>query len=165
MLSYIMDNFESPPRSLVVGSLTSANRTIETWLDENNYHRMRDADGLEWHIESVMSTLPNTADRQRPFWELKLSPRTDVSGAELVASGVLQPDVDSRILGLIGDRRVPLAVRPIKFTGNSQEELRGFLIDEIPILRRKLQAESLRSMKRALVTKWLDQTSAFSQRV
>lgn len=159
-----MDDAQFRPRSPVVKSQAAATSEFSEWLEVNSYAALIDGDGLSWRVLISVELLPGNDDPKRPMRLLKLELTSSASCAELIRTATLDATGDARLVALIGDRRVPLAMKPISYSASSYEEARHWLAEELPRLKASLAAADLAAIKRRLVGVFVNKISVFGGR-
>lgn len=155
------DKFSS---SLVVSSQAAAERDIQNWLRENQQDSAIDGDGWTWRIVVSVSQAPDPGDTRRVEWHLKIQLCTEMRAKDLVEAGILSPDDDARMLGLIGEDAVAMAMKPTRHKVANEAAARTVLSEALPHLKRTFGSYQLHTIKRALVHRWVDQSLAFGSR-
>ena len=97
-------------------------------------------------------------------WRLRLSPTVTVDAAALVATGTLAADADQRLIELLGEDTVVLAMKPVSHTTPDAESLRLLAADVVPRFRSDFAARSLHDVKRSLVGRHVDEGGLFGHR-
>ncbi|MBM4252204.1 MAG: hypothetical protein FJ146_09555 [Deltaproteobacteria bacterium] len=155
------DKFTS---SLVVSSQAAAERDIQNWLTENQQDAAIDGDGWTWRIAVSVNQAPDPSDTRRMEWHLKIQLCTLMTAADLVEGGILSSEGDARMLSLIGEEAVPMAMKPTRHKVASEAAARTVLSESLPSLKRTFAGYQLHAIKRALVHRWVDQSLAFGGR-
>lgn len=155
----------SRPKRPVVSTLTAATVELKRWLEESCLTTFQDADGQPWTLGVKVIRVPDPQTTNGLLWSLKLGMTAQVSGLDLIATGVLCPDQDSRLLLLIGEDHVPLAMRPIVHLAPNEQEARQLLATVLPALKESLSQQSLVPVKRELIGRWIDEGCQFSGRL
>lgn len=149
------------PKKPVISTLAAALEDITRWQHTHALSVIKDRDGQVW---SVRISLVPVADPKRVDMlrlKLKVQLTTATSGVGLIATGVLSPSKDSRLLGMIGTAEVPMTMRPNTYLVGSEDEARALLAEQLPKLRATMAADSLADVKRHLVGRWVDEHSLF----
>jgi hypothetical protein len=152
---------EKPPKRPVVGSLAGALNELDNWLKENQYESLSDADGLAWKLDLKVSQAPVKGDPKGLVWRVRIGLRRELDAEDLLAAGILKLPEDERLLGLIGDEIVPLAMKPALHEVPGELEARRLVADELPRLKATLAKKSLIDIKRSLIGRWVDERSRF----
>lgn len=147
----------------VFPSTVHGNESIKRWLKENRYEKILDSDGLEWHCEFDLKSCPHPKKPRGVAIEARMIWKTTAVTRQFVESGTLDREIDERLIELIGARSIELAMKPIYYTADSEEDLRGFISDIVPSFRQKLTTQPLKDIKRLLITRWIDEHQAFGQ--
>lgn len=149
------------PKRPVVGSLTGANREVETWLAENAYDKVRDADGCTWDLKLDATQVPDKGEKSGLVWRLTVRLTTTVTAPELTGSGVLDRKADERLLKLLGEEAVDLSMKPLVYHAPNEEKAKLLIADTLPKLKGNFAQQSLKEIKRALVGRHIDARGAF----
>jgi hypothetical protein len=152
---------ERPPKRPAVVSQASAMAELRAWLAENRYHTLVDGDGLTWQltVEVAPAARPRLPRGVEQDVHIGLTARA--GAAELVRTGSLDPVADERLIAMLGDEEVELAMRPRVATVSDAAAARPHLATQLPQLRAELAAQSLHATKRRLVFRWLDGRQRF----
>ena len=160
MYSADKDKFVS---SLVISSQAAALRDVDRWLSENQYERAYDGDGWIWNLSVKVSQVPDPGDTRRIEWQLMIQLHTQMSGQDLVAQYVLSPDQDARLLSMIGDASVPMAMKPSKYRAATESAARSLMAELLPKVSETFKEYQLQNVKRALVHRWVDENCSFDR--
>lgn len=152
---------ERPPKKPVVGSQAGALSEIAQWMRANRYDQVVDADGLAWALQINTVEKPAVANPRELSIELHFCLSVTVTTQDLTRTHTLDPAADQRLISLLADTEIPLALRPIVKVANGIEEARRMVRDELPLLRQKLSDPKIRQYKRMVVGKYLDKISLF----
>ena len=120
-----------------------------------------DGEGQPWTVEAKIASVPSATDPHQLRCLLRLGLKSSVSGGDLVATGVLSRDTDARLLALLGEAKVPVAMKPVVYELPTEEAIRSHLARVLPELRRDLATSSLGPVKRALLRRFVDGLGAF----
>lgn len=153
------------PSRLIVPSQTIADQQLAQWLDANDLRRIVDGDGAIWAVQVVAQEFP---DPQRSFhqgrWQMEIKIQSQFNGKDLVAQGVLDAKADERLLALVGLAVIPMHVRPVQLQADTVEEARLKIGQAIVDLKQKFQDDLLRSVKKDLLSQWLNARQGFGER-
>jgi hypothetical protein len=150
-----------PLKRPVISTLTAATAELKKWLEESCLSTFQDGDGQAWQLGLKVTQRPDPATTNGLLWAIRLGLTAQVSGRELVSTGVLCPDKDHRLLSLIGVDLVPMAMRPSIYQAANESEARQVLVVALPDLRKTLEKQSLVEVKRDLIGRWLDDQCRF----
>ena len=158
-----MHNFsnEKPPKPPVITSLRSALNEIDTWQKENQYERIFDLEGMPWDVKLVVTQGACKEDSRKLTWNLKIEVSTNATADNFISTGTFDVVEDERLLALIGDHSVPLAMKPISYVANSEDEARQIIANALPRLKANFPKNSLDDTKRSLVGRWIDERGVF----
>jgi len=154
-------DFDKRPSRPVIPSYAGAIAQAEAWLKANDYHLIHDGDGLAWNLKVKTVQLPRRDSIHGTHWEMTLMLTAEVSGEGFQASGTLERKKDERLLELLGEDRVPLAMRPIVYMAVSDEEAKTVMAEALFNLKRDMAQKKLHELKRSLISRWLDQRALF----
>lgn len=160
---YNMDPDQLPKRPLVT-SLAAANREFDAWLHENRLDAILDGDGLPWRLEVAVTQDDDPSDPYELRWTVRLTFKTEADAPTFVQTGTLDPGKDGRLLGLLGDAKVPMQMKPTVLKASGEEDARRQFLDTVPRLKEKLAQGSLTTVKRQLIGRWVDEHSRFDRR-
>ena len=149
------------PKRPVVSTLTAAIADLKRWLEETCHSTCQDGDGQTWNIGIKVTRIPDPDTANGLLWSIRLGLTAQVSGVDLVATGVLSPADDSRLLYLIGEELVPLAMRPIIHKAENEAEAKRLLASVLPELKETVAKQSLVRVKRDLIGRWVDERCQF----
>jgi hypothetical protein len=155
---------DKPAKRAVVTTLTAALAEIERWLAENGLDALRDADGLTWRLSAQVDQIADPADPKGMLWRLRLAPTVEVDAATLVATGTLAAVADQRLVELLGEDTVTLAMKPVSHTAANAEALRLLAADVVPRFRSEFAGRALHEVKRVLVGRHIDERGIFGLR-
>jgi len=156
-------DFDRPPSRPIVKSSVSAQAEWESWLVQNNFEYLRDADGLDWQVLMSFEQLPSTSNPRMGRWVTCLQIGLDTPISALVNTGTFDADHDSRLIQLAGQRMIPLRMRKVQYEANSESDMRDVLARALPELRENFRKTSLHQVKRNLVGRWLDGRMVFGE--
>lgn len=150
-----------PPKRPVVSTLTSALVEVERWLEDSRLREIRDGDGLVWMLAVEVDQIPDPADPKGLVWRLKLKLSADATATDLVRTGALDAKTDQRLIELLDDEPVHLAMKPLIYTAPNEEAARLLLTDVVPRLKASFPRDALGDIKRQLVGRQIDERSRF----
>lgn len=157
-------DFDRRPSRPIVKSTVGAQAEWEYWLYENHFQRIMDGDGLDWHLEMSVHQLPDREEMRGGVVVLTLQLGVDVKVDQFVSTGTLDPQEDERMISMIGDRWVPLRMRPIVHEAKGEAQAKELLATILPELRENIGKSKMRDIKRGLIGRWLDEQAAFGVR-
>ena len=150
-----------PPKRPVISTQTAATAELKRWLEESCLSSFLDGDGQAWSLGLKVSRIPDPATKSGLLWAVRIELKARVSGLDLLATGVLCPDKDHRLLTLIGEDLVTMATKPSVYQANHEAEARQILAQALPQLKESLSRQSLVGVKRDLVGRWVDDHCRF----
>lgn len=157
-------DFDRLPSRPVVVSTVSAQAEWEHWLLENHFQRLLDGDGLDWNLEIDVQQLPDDQDRHSSRWIATLYLKADVNAEMFITTGTIDADDDQRLIALIGDRDVPLRMKPVVHEARGEKDAKDMLVRILPELRENIAKSKMRDIKRGLICRWIDEQAAFGVR-
>jgi hypothetical protein len=155
-----MNSMETPSR-VVVPSHLVAEAQFQTWLNENKYDVLPDAAGVQWKLNIHVLEVPDHVDRRRALIRVSLQVAAQLGAVELTKTGSFDPKLDQRMITVLGDRRIDMQLKPLRFETHSWEDARHFVADSILQLRSKLKHSEMHEIKRTLVGRFIDEQALF----
>lgn len=159
MTMSIMDP-DKLPKKPAVASRAAADAEFNHWLRENNFDRLKDGDGQVWTLDLQVTRLPEPAEHEAS-WTLTLNLTTVVTVASLIETKVLDPQEDVRLMELLGDQSIAIALKPIQHKAMTRDDARRLLVKILPETRAKIEGGTFRDVKRSLIGRWVDQSRVF----
>lgn len=156
--------FNKLPSRPIVKSSLGAQADWERWLYENHFQRLLDADGLDWSLELSIDLLPDDEGGRGSRYVVTLQLGADVDLETFLKTGTLDRDGDERFITLIGDRKVPLRMKPVVHHAKGEKDARELLVRILPELRETIANSRLRDIKRTLIGRWIDEQGVFGMR-
>jgi hypothetical protein len=155
---------DKPPRRPVITSLAGALGEIKNWLKENQLDQVRDADGMVWDLSVKVHQVPNPADPKGLLWQIRLGLTADATIREFLQTGALDARKDARLLELIGEHSIKIAMKPMVYDTPDEEAARRLVADLLPKLKANFLKNSLTEVKRTLIGRWVDEQGRFGSR-
>jgi|GEM_PF-1711429 len=155
-----MNSMETPSR-VVVPSHLVAEAQFQTWLKENKYDVLPDAAGIPWKLNIQLLEVPDHVDRRRALIRISIHVTAQLGVQDLVNTGSFDAKIDQRLISILGDRRIDMQLKPLRFESQSWEDCRHFVADSILQLRSKLKHSEMHEIKRALVGRFIDEQALF----
>lgn len=155
-------DLDKRPSKPVIPSFMGAVAQANQWLREHRHDEIYDADGLAWALKISTKQLPSRLNTKGTLWEITLSISAEVTASGFVASGTLDPARDQRLIHLIGDAAVPLAMRPVQYMAESDDAARKILSEAVQALAEDIKSKSMHPLKRSLIGRYIDQKSQFT---
>lgn len=149
------------PKKPVTISQTSANEEFARWLAQNDRHHLRDAAGVIWNISVETLETPDPTDHRQAVWKITLRIGADVGAHHLIADKTLDEGKDERLLGLLGDATIRLALKPSVHEAQGLDAARKWLAEELHRLRDQFAKDGFHEVKRQLVGRWVDESRWF----
>lgn len=156
--------FNKLPSRPIVKSSIGAQADWERWLYENHFQRLLDGDGLDWSLELSIDQLPDDDDRHGCRFVVTLQLGADVNIETFLKTGTIDREGDERMTTLIGERKVPLRMKPMVHHAKGEKEARELLVRILPELRETIASSRLREIKRSLIGRWIDEQGVFGSR-
>jgi hypothetical protein len=155
--------YDRLPSKPVVKSLTSAQADFNSWLAQNNFSLLRDADGIDWHLVMSFTQLPSELDRHQGNWIATLQIGVDITAQKLVETGTLDQQDDARLIYLAGRNPIPLRMKKMQHEALGELAMREKISRILPELRDNFNKLSLHEIKRDLVGRWVESLSTFGE--
>ena len=150
--------------SKITTNSIGATYQFQTWLQNNNYHMLKDREGDTWFLEVISSLGPDPDDTQKGLWTIKVHVSTNLSSASLTRSKVLDHDRDRRLLSLIDGYSIPLDLHRPRLEGRSIEAARREIVEEIQSIKNLLGSSELAGIKRKYIGQWVDRHQLFGKK-
>ncbi len=83
----------------------------------------------------------------------------------MVEVGAYDAQEDQRLLQMLGEDRIPVAMKKRVMENSSLENLRTELADELLRIRKSLEKIDLNSMRRRVISQWVDRKQLFGSRI
>ena len=154
-------DFDRLPTRPVIKSIISAQAEWDTWLHENHFRILQDAEGLEWRLELETQQLPDPKDRHGTLWVLTLMMTSDVDVETFIRTGTLDSENDLRLIGMLRDKKIPLRMKPMIYEAHGIKEAKDLLARILPELRENIAESGLNEIKRGLIGRWLEGQTQF----
>lgn len=148
------------PKKPAITSRAAADAEFDRWLRENSFDRLKDGDGQVWKLDLLVTRLPEPAAKEAA-WVMTLQMSAAVTAASLVATKVLDPQTDERLIGMLGDHEIEIDLKPVQHKAVTREDARRLLATVLPETRKKMEASSFKDIKRGLIGRWIDQSRRF----
>ncbi len=152
---------DKPPKRPVTLSLSAALAEVDRWARENLFDTLVDGDGLSWRLTMSSEERPARQEPRTLEVEVRFLLRAEAEAETFVATGTLDRQADARLIGLLEDVTVPLAMKPIVRTASGYEAARRLVRDELPRLKSRIAGSSLHEVKRALIGRFVDERCLF----
>lgn len=157
-----MDDGQRPTRP-AVSSLTGALAAIDAWVRDNRFDHLQDGDGQVWTLKTEVTQIPDHTDSRKLLWQIQLKLSASMTAADLIRTHALDAVKDARLLSLVADEPVPMAMRPQVHLVPTEDEAKLLLAETLPKLKADFEGKSLISVKRELVGRWVDARGRFAQ--
>lgn len=155
-----MERSEMPSRPVVTSQL-AADAIIAHWNEQNTQRQLKDKEGLNWDVNVTAQQEVREPLQQREIWKITVKMIADAKAESFVASGVLDGDRDERLIQLLGNSLVPLALKPRSFDANNLEEAKNLTIELLDRIATELHSKDRKEAKRQLIYRFIDQASLF----
>ena len=147
--------------SKVTTNAFGATYQCQSWLRNNNYHRIQDKEGTFWTLKVISKLGPNPEDTHGGIWDIKVQVSSVLDRDILLNSEILDPDKDARLANIIGSEKIPIEFKRPGTQTRSKEASRRFIADEVEKLRELLNSSDLSDIKRRLIGEWVDDRCKF----
>lgn len=152
---------EKRPRRPVISSLAGALGEIKNWLKENQLDQVRDADGMVWELSVKAAQVRDPANPKGLLWQVRLGLETTAKAQDFIATGALDAKKDARLIELVGDHAINIAMKPMVYDTPDEEAARRLVADLVPKLKANFLKNSLTEIKRTLIGRWVDDRGRF----
>ena len=149
---------DKTPKAPIVGSAYSAAKEIKHWENANNISQFSDKLGGCWDLKTSMSF---DALEARDKWKLTVDLESSLNVQSLKSEGILVTGRDDRTIFLLGDDVVPLKMNTKVFSDRSIEGLKSQFVTWLETTRIKLGDSGFESIKKAIISKWLEKKMLF----
>ncbi len=149
------------PRRPVITSLAGALGEIKNWLTENQLDQVRDADGMVWTMSVKVTQIADKSDPKGLLWQVRLLLSTSANAAEFLSTGALDAVKDARLINLIGNHSIDIAMKPMVYDTPGEDAARRLIVDLLPKLKANFIKNSLTEVKRSLIGRWVDDHGRF----
>lgn len=154
-------SWEKYPSKPVISSSSAAEAEFQYWLRENRIHEVIDQAGTPWRVEIKVFQGPSPTFEAGSFWRISLGLEAKVTASRLLAGGSFDPELDARLLKMLGDSEVCIKLKPRIWSGRQIEVLRMQVIESLRSLRSAIESQSFHGVKRRVCGEWLDQRCLF----
>lgn len=148
-------------RRPVIASVASATAEFNHWVEQKAQKDFKDANGGVWQLQLDLQQLPHPQDTQAALYRLNIGLSCELNTRHLVEVGAYDAQDDARLLGLLGEARIPVAMKKRIMENPSLENLRSELADELSRIRKSLEKVDLNSMRKRVIGQWIDRKQLF----
>jgi hypothetical protein len=152
-------------RRPVIASVASAAAEFNHWVEQKTRQDFKDANGGIWQLQLDLQQLPHPQDTQAALFRLNIGLNCDLNARHLVEVGAYDALEDQRLLQLLGEDRIPVAMKKRVMENSSLENLRSELADELVRIRKSLEKIDLNSMRKRVIGQWIDRKQLFGSRI
>lgn len=152
-------------RRPVIASVASAAAEFNHWVEQKAQKDFKDANGGIWQLHLNLQQLPHPDDTQASLFRLTIGLSCELDARHLVEVGAYDAQDDQRLLQLLGDDRIPVAMKKRVMENQSLETLRTELAEELLRIRKSLEKIDLNSMRKRVIGLWIDQRQVFGSRI
>jgi hypothetical protein len=152
-------------RRPVIASVASAAAEFNHWVEQKAQKDFKDANRGIWQLQLDLQQLPHPEDTQGALFRLTIGLSCELDACHLVEVGAYDAQEDQRLLQLLGDDRIPVAMKKRVMESPSLENLRTELADELLRIRKSLEKIDLNSMRKRVIGQWIDQRQIFGSRI
>jgi hypothetical protein len=149
----------------VIASVASATAEFNRWVEQKAPKDFKDANGGVWEFQLKLQQLPHPQDTQATLFRLQIGLGCELDARHLVEVGAYDAVEDQRLLQLLAEDRIPVAMKNRVMEANSLENLRMSLADELVRMRKSLEKIDLNSMRRRVIGQWIDRKQLFGSRI
>jgi hypothetical protein len=152
-------------RRPVIASVASAAAEFNHWVEQKAQKDFKDANGGVWLLQLNLQQLPHPQDTQAALYRLSIGLSCELNVRHLVEVGACDPQEDERLLQLLGEDRIPVAMKKRVMENSNLENLRQELGDELVRIRKSLEKIDLNSMRKRVIGQWIDRKQLFGSRL
>ncbi len=152
-------------RRPVIASVASAAAEFNHWVEQKAQKDFKDANGGVWELQLNLQQLPHPQDTQGAFYRLNIGLSCELNARHLVEVGAYDAQEDQRLLQMLGEDRIPVAMKKRVMENPSLENLRTELADELVRIRKSLDKIDLNPMRRRVISQWVDRKQLFGSRI
>jgi hypothetical protein len=152
-------------RRPVIPSVASADAEFNHWVERQGWQDFRDANGGLWQLELKLQQLPHPQDTQATLYRLQIGLHCVLNVRHLVEVAAFDAIDDARLLQMLDEDQVPVAMKSRVLENVSLETLRGELADDLHRLRKSLEKVDLNSMRKRVIGQWIDRKQRFGSRI
>ncbi len=152
-------------RRPVIASVASAAAEFNHWVEQKAQKDFKDANGGVWELQLNLQQLPQPQDTQGALYRLNIGLGCELNARHLVEVGAYDAQDDQRLLQMLGEDRIPVAMKKRVMENPSLENLRTELADELVRIRKSLEKIDLNSMRRRVIGQWVDRKQLFGSRI
>ncbi len=152
-------------RRPVIASVASAAAEFNHWVEQKAQKDFKDANGGVWELQLNLQQLPHPQDTQGALYRLNIGLGCELNARHLVEVGAYDAQDDQRLLQMLGEDRIPVAMKKRVMENPSLENLRTELADELVRIRKSLEKIDLNSMRRRVISQWVDRKQLFGSRI
>ncbi len=152
-------------RRPVIASVASAAAEFNHWVEQKAQKDFKDANGGVWELQLNLQQLPHPQDTQGAFYRLNIGLSCELNARHLVEVGAYDAQEDQRLLQMLGEDRIPVAMKKRVMENPSLENLRTELADELVRIRKSLEKIDLNPMRRRVISQWVDRKQLFGSRI
>ena len=146
----------------IVISQAGAHQQLMTWIHQNDYMKVPDLAGVEWRLN-----IKHFEELDVLGKELQLPAdvrfEATLGSEQLINTKVLDVHKDSRLIQLLGDRKVPMVVKQKRLVSSGLDTLKVNFIRYISLTTNYLKKLDGVEVKRMLVFKYIDDTRNFGR--
>jgi hypothetical protein len=152
-------------RRPVIASVASATAEFNHWVEQKAPKDFKDANGGVWQLQLKLQQLPHPQDTQATLHRLNIGLNCELGARHLVEVGAYDEVEDQRLLQLLEEDRIPVAMKNRIMENTSLENLRMELADELLRVRKSLEKMDLNRMRRRVIGQWIDRKQLFGSRI
>lgn len=152
-------------RRPVIASVASATAEFNHWVEQKAQKDFKDANGGVWLLQLNLLQLPHPQDTQAALFRLNIGLVCELNARHLVEVGAYDAVEDKRLLQLLGEDRIPVAMKKRIMENSSLENLRTELADELVRIRKSLEKIDLNSMRKRVISQWIDRKQLFGSSI
>jgi hypothetical protein len=148
--------------SLIVVSSSQAEHQLQTWLRENNFEDLTDADGVRWKISIKMENHADPVNRHGSIVQAVIAFESLIDTRTLLATRTFDETNDERLLGLFSHRVIHHKLPSMTLIANSSARLRTDFAAQLIELRKSFAAKSFKAIRQQAVREAINNAGRFS---
>lgn len=149
-------------KKLVVPSQLSATKIADLhYKIKEEKLNLIDYNGQHWQIEEKITQFPSSTKKGNLVWQSQISIYLDASIEDLVEKDVLDAVLDARKISLLSGNEIPFKLRPMTFTGDSEEECVKRSYEYLEKIKNNLLLQNITQIKINIINRYLDELNIF----
>ncbi len=154
--------FQKTHQPLVHVSQAQAEHQLQSWLRENNFESLTDADGLVWKLTTRIDNHADPVNRRGSLLQATLDIECTLDVNQLIATQTFDPVEDERLLGLFSHRVIRHPLTPVVLIAENQTRLRTDFASQLVSLRQTFAKTSYKKQRQDAVRKTINDSGMFA---